>query len=611
MCGIFGISLSTPLEIRDVVEYLTTGLKLLAYRGYDSAGLSLQTTSGESIICKSEGHVETLCQKTNGIYSSVREDVKCVLGIAHTRWATHGRPSDTNSHPHVSDKDMTFTVVHNGIITNYQELKDIITSSGESFESDTDTEVIPKLLLLHRKANPDLTFPQLVDKVVRTLQGSFALLIQSSLFPQELVACRQSSPLIVGLRDDTVVFSSDMSALVECQKVCVMKDGYQLHVARGTISTTSPLLWEENKVSLEDVQKGHHCSFMHKEIFEQPLSLRKTIFFTEGEVREFFTSKELIQKIERADAIVLIGCGTSYHSCLASKYLLQRGLDKLVLAESAASFAESEPKVFPTFVYFFVSQSGETADTLDALRYVRNRCPSATCVGVTNKQESSIARDVDYSICLHAGVEISVASTKAYTSQLTVLLMLLGISGRDIYQSIQKVPFLVQETLLKTCDKTHRLAADLLKFNSLLFVGRGADYATCLEAALKVKEISYIHSEGILAGELKHGPLAMIDKGVGVVVFVVKNSFYQKMVSVVEQLKSRQAEIFAVCSEGDETLCRLLPEENLLYVPHTEERLQHIINVIPMQLLAFHLAKLKGNSVDQPRNLAKSVTVSD
>lgn len=633
MCGIFGIYNNTKESVLNLATKVLRGLSLLEYRGYDSAGVLLQNNTGHAIICKTAGNVGKLSNQVSSKLALIAPSPIYNIGISHTRWATHGEPSDVNSHPHTSDANVTFAVVHNGIITNYKDLRNILEDNGFVFESQTDTEVIPKLCLLTYNENPSLSFDKLIHRVIGMLEGSFALLVTSRIYPNEIVACKHGSPLIIGREANSYAFSSDITALVESSEVCIMQDKEILHVKPNEAimfechHKSFPISWVSNTITKEDVHKGEHDTYMKKEIFEQPMAIMRTInnyTFNDASNRlgvKFDTIHEFSDKIRRAQAVFLIACGTSWHSCLASRWLISRFLEKHVFVEVAGQFVEVGQKTSSDFVYVFVSQSGETSETVEALRYVKNTSPSALCIAITNKPSSTLARESACSIDLKAGLEISVASTKAYTSQMVALSLLAvcfkqGLlfqpSKCNMLPSLMRIPDLIKNTLLTTERRVIEIAPALLKYNSILFVGRGADYATALEAALKVKEITYVHSEGVMASELKHGPLAMIDDGVCIFVFATQNRFYKRMISVIEQLKARKSHIYVICNEDDKVINTLMNDpKHVIEVPHCEGELQHIINIVPMQLLAYYLATIKGNTVDQPRNLAKSVTVSD
>lgn len=640
MCGIFGLYNEPNLSLQVLAAKLIQGLNLLEYRGYDSAGMLIQSTTGDSIICKSEGNVQKLKNKAQEELANSNENAIFNIGTAHTRWATHGKPSNINSHPHTSDTDYTFSVVHNGIITNYKELRTLLENNGFIFESQTDTEVIPKLCMFVYKQKPTLAFVDVVFNVIDMLQGSFALLITSRIFPSEIVAYKFGSPLIIGqLTKQSLYFSSDIAALLDCPEIYVMKDREMFHKKTNSHMLYNYelinclLSWEKNTIMKEEVCKGDHDTFMKKEISEQPSVITKAIAkYVENDTSfpsqiniKFPTIAEFRDKIKRSQCMVLIACGTSLNSCLASRWIMSECSQKHVYVEVAGQFVEVGQKTSSNFVYIFVSQSGETAETVEALRYVKDRCPSALCIAITNKSGSTLAREATCYIDIHAGLEISVASTKAYTSQMMVLSLLsVYLKDKPIIQqiinyqpcyllvSLLRIPDLIKHTLFTTEQKIQSMVSTLLKYRSFLFVGRGADYATALEAALKVKEVSYVHSEGVMASELKHGPLAMIDENVCIFVFATQNKFYKKMISVIEQLKARNASVYVICNEGDSTIYNLIKDDShIINLPFCDADIQHIINIIPMQLLAFYLAIAKGNQVDQPRNLAKSVTVSD
>lgn len=643
MCGIFGTySATEPMTRAQMAAILVRGLSLLEYRGYDSAGIGISDKNGETFICKSEGNVKKLSDKVDAAITIEKDQSTIqVVGIAHTRWATHGPPSDVNSHPHSSDDTNTFVVVHNGIITNFKQLKHMLQTKGHQFLSQTDTELIPKLCKLEcdQVHTETSKFKDIVMNVIKQLEGTFALLITSKQFPNELIVCRKGSPLVVGRNVNGIYgLSSDVSALVNSQDIMFLDDNQLAHFTSSTANNitlydtlTNQVIkdhkWTHNKVQLESVSKGQFDSFMEKEIFEQPISLYRTIHdntFLDAKNRIGFKNNELANyqhAINKAQNIVLVACGTSYHSCVASRLTLSKFTNKNVYVEVAGQFAEVEPLLNNNNIYMFISQSGETADTLEALRYVQ-RNSSAVCVGITNKPESAIARECHCSIDLNAGLEISVASTKAYTSQMSMFLLIAMAFCSDFstiemddmleYQlAVIRIPDVVKSSLLGTNERIKEVAIEMQDFKSMFFIGRGNDYATALEAALKVKEIAYIHAEGLMASELKHGPLAMIDDNVCLIVFATQNKHYQKQVSVIEQLKARKGTLYIVCNDNDDTMSSIIDEKYLIRVPNNHELTHHIANIIPMQLLAYHLAVKKGYSVDQPRNLAKSVTVSD
>lgn len=631
MCGIFGYyHFNNPATVGKVINLTIDGLRRLEYRGYDSAGICVSDSKGDNVILKSVGNVSNLHKSvsiSDDLQNIVTESNQNGSSIAHTRWATHGPPSDVNAHPHVSDDDNKFAVVHNGIISNFCKIKEFLNNNGYTFKSLTDSEVVPKLCMYmyekYDKISAHFTFEDIIVQTLNMLEGTYALLIKSSIYPTEIFACKKGSPLLVGLNKvqngNDFVFSSDLSAIIDHTNRVITLDDYEvMHVNNGEYkifnykfkkdTTREPEIINMNK---NDVLKGDYGTYMEKEIFEQPITLRKTMYgrITGNNVLldELNPYKSRINMVSK---LVLVACGTSYHACLGSRMMLEHFLSIPVYVEYASDFMDRGYCLKPMDVCIFVSQSGETADTLYALQYAKKA--SAFVIAITNKPDSTISRQANVSINLNAGFEISVASTKAYTSQLLMFAMIASeLTDNNNNIDICSVPAAVEETITNTKTKMAQLAQEVVKYNSILFIGRGNNYATALESALKVKEIAYIHSEGILAGELKHGPLALLDEKVLTFVFVTQDSLYDKMISVVEQLKARKAKVIVIANINDKLIGSMIPEENIIYVPKITEYLQHIVNAIPMQLLAYNLATIQGHNVDQPRNLAKSVTVSD
>ncbi len=630
MCGIFGYyHFNNPSTVGKVINLTIDGLKRLEYRGYDSAGICITDSKGDNLILKSVGNVSNLHKSvsTSDVQSIVTDTMQYGSSIAHTRWATHGPPSDINAHPHVSDDDNKFAVVHNGIITNFGKIKEFLNDNGYILKSLTDTEVVPKLCMYnydkYLQLSAHFTFQDIIVNTLNMLEGTYALLIKSSLYPTEIFACKKGSPLLIGLskvqNGYDFIFSSDLSAIIDhTNRVITLDDFEIIHVNNGEYkiynykykkdTTRDPDTINMNK---NDVLKGDYKTYMEKEIFEQPITLRKTMY---GRLHENnVIIDEIIpykNRINMATKLVLVACGTSYNACLGSRMMLEHFLSIPVYVEYASDFMDRNYCLKNMDVCIFVSQSGETADTLYALQYAKKS--NAFVIAITNKPDSTISRQANVSINLNAGFEISVASTKAYTSQLLMFTMLASVlTDNENSIDINTVPVAVEETIKITKDKMEKLSQMVVNYNSILFIGRGNNYATALESALKVKEIAYIHSEGILAGELKHGPLALLDDRVLTFVFVTQDSLYDKMISVVEQLKARKAKVIVIANVNDKLIESMIPEENIISVPKIYEYLQHIVNAIPMQLLAYNLATLQGHNVDQPRNLAKSVTVSD
>ncbi|XP_058978642.1 glutamine--fructose-6-phosphate aminotransferase [isomerizing] 2 isoform X6 [Musca domestica] len=673
MCGIFAyLNYMTPKSRAEVLELLVNGLKRLEYRGYDSTGVAIDGPNTKDIVMiKSVGKVKVLedaiAKSCTG--KEFEEPITTHVGISHTRWATHGVPCERNSHPQRSDFDNSFVVVHNGIITNYKDVKTYLETRGYEFESDTDTEVIAKLVHHLWKKHPGYSFRELVEQAIQQLEGAFAIALKSKYFPGECVASRRGSPLLVGIKTKTRLatdhipilygkddkkqqteqvlprsestseflpmeqkeveyfFASDASAVIEHTNrviyledddVAAVRDG-GLSIHRLKKSTDDPHAREITtlKMEIQQIMKGNYDYFMLKEIFEQPESVVNTM---RGRVR--FDSntivlggiKDYIPEIKRCRRLMLIGCGTSYHSAVATRQLLEELTELPVMIELASDFLDRNTPIFRDDVCFFISQSGETADTLMALRYCKQR--GALIVGITNTVGSSICRESHCGVHINAGPEIGVASTKAYTSQFISLVMFGLVMSEDrlslqqrrleIIQGLSKLADQIRE-VLKLDSKVQELAKDLYQHKSLLIMGRGYNFATCMEGALKVKELTYMHSEGIMAGELKHGPLALVDDSMPVLMIVLRDPVYVKCMNALQQVTSRKGCPIIICEEGDEETKAFCSRS--LEIPRTVDCLQGILTVIPMQLLSYHIAVLRGCDVDCPRNLAKSVTV--
>lgn len=673
MCGIFAyINHLTPKSRREILELLVNGLKRLEYRGYDSAGVAVDSADQKDIaVVKRKGKVAALEEllQEHSVDLAIEECVDSHCGIAHTRWATHGEPSAVNSHPQRSGEDNAFVVIHNGIITNYKAVKTFLENKGYVFESQTDTEAIAKLIHHIYNQHKGHNFQELVEQVIQQLEGAFALCFKSRYFPNECVASRRGSPLLVGIktrrrlssdhvpimytnnkatrgvvpsvprvnshahfepeeeRDVEYFFASDASAVIEhTNRVLYFEDDDVAHVKDGVLSihrlsgsSSDPHEREIQtlKLELQQIMKGNYDYFMQKEIFEQPESIVNTmrgrLNFVDGSVT-LGGIKDYIPEIKRCRRLMLIGCGTSYHSAVATRQLLEELTELPVMVELASDFLDRNTPVFRDDVCFFISQSGETADTLMALRYCKRH--GALIVGITNTVGSSICRESHCGVHINAGPEIGVASTKAYTSQFVSLVMFaLVISEdrislqkrrRDIIEGLHELDSKIRKVLALD-DEVRALAQDLYKQRSLLIMGRGYNFATCLEGALKVKELTYMHSEGIMAGELKHGPLALIDDSMPVMMIVMRDPVHTKCMNALQQVTARQGRPIVVCEEGDTETTSLASK--CLEVPKTVDCLQGVLTVIPMQLLAYHIAVLRGCNVDCPRNLAKSVTV--
>lgn len=662
MCGIFGyLSWNVNRTTREVMTILINGLQRLEYRGYDSAGLCVDhpDSAATSIIIREVGNVSALRSKSfnaslNGGITDDILDTKAAsncTGIAHTRWATHGEPCEKNAHPH-SSNEFEISVVHNGIMTNYAEVKKLLQDKGYHFTSDTDTEVIAVMAQFLKLKQPELSFPQLAMEVMEIVGGAYALVLKSSkYFPGELVACKRGSPLIVGVKKAEVeettytnssprggeVFSelfvsSDASALAEhTNRVVYLNDDDVVHFAHGQATFFNKARSEDFKklrseareldlleIAVESMSKGSFAHFMAKEIHEQTESvmnsMRGRVNFQSHKVMMGGFSDKNVETICSSRRVVFIACGTSLNSCLAVRPLFDELLQLPISVENASDFLDRRPHVFRDDVCIFVSQSGETADTLRALEYCQAK--GATLVGFTNTVGSSISRLTNFGAHLNCGVEVGVASTKAYTSQIVVMALtalLLSEDSRrllprreEIIDGLSCLSANIAECLRMTSDKVKSLAKKLVAAKSVLVLGRGYQYSTCVESALKIKELTYIHTEGINSGELKHGPLALIDENIPVIIFCTADAQLDRARSAIQQVKARKGKPIAIISEPDEEV--ELAAEDVIRVPKTVDCLQCIVNIVPMQLLAYELAVLRGNNVDCPRNLAKSVT---
>ncbi|KAK3865860.1 hypothetical protein Pcinc_028564, partial [Petrolisthes cinctipes] len=668
----------------EIIELLIRGLERLEYRGYDSAGIGVDGVSANVTLVKQTGKVKCLRDKIESQQDKLDFDTELDIhvGIAHTRWATHGVPSDINSHPQRSDDGNEFVVVHNGIITNYKDIKQFLIQKGYKFESDTDTEVIAKLVLHLHRLHPTYSFRELVEQVIQQMEGAFALAFKSKHFPGEIVATRRGSPLLVGIKtkeklssdhipvlyskdspekvdlqdprthvyelphglsrtestaeflplgDDKSVeyfFASDASAIIEhTNRVLYLLDDdvasvdsegvLKIHRLKRCLEDSHAREITTLKMEIQQIMKGNYSSFMQKEIFEQPESVVNTMrgrINFDSETVVLGGIKEHLSEIRRCRRLLLIACGTSYHSTIATRQLLEELTELPVMVDLASDFLDRNTPIFRDDVCFFVSQSGETADTLLALRYCKQR--GALIVGITNTVGSSICRESHCGVHINAGPEIGVASTKAYTSQMISLVMFALMISEDrisaqprrseIIQGLRHLPDQIKEVL--TLDKKiQEISKVVFEKKSLLVLGRGYNYATCLEGALKIKEITYMHSEGILAGELKHGPLALVDEGMPIIMVCTRDNVFVKCMNALQQVTAREGRPILICSKGDEEIKKFAT--NCLEVPKTVDCLQGLLTVIPLQLLSYHVAVLRGCNVDCPRNLAKSVTV--
>ena len=608
MCGIVGY-----IGEKNAPDILLEGLSRLEYRGYDSAGLAY-LQDGEMHIRKQEGKISELADSfSNG-------QAKAQIGIGHTRWATHGVPNTVNAHPH-SDCTGDIALVHNGIIENYKTLKRSLIEKGHVFKTDTDTEVLAHLIEEEGYENLVKSVSSALEKVV----GAYGIACIAKWDPKRIVVARSGSPLVIGVNDDEYFIASDAAALVKYTRdVCYLEDG-QIGVLslNGTqrfniySKKEIPIEFHNIPFDLQSIEKKGYEHFMLKEINEQSDTIRDAmrgrLLPDQGSVR-LGGIKDHLEQIESADHIYLTACGTSWHAALIGEYLFEEFLRIPVEVEYASEFRYRNPIITENTVVIGISQSGETADTLAALRLAKEK--GALCLGICNVVGSTIARETDAGIYIHAGPEIGVASTKAFTSQLTVLNLLSlllarrnGMSkerGETIVSELQRFPEIVDQ-MLSNIDDLKEMASYYADKSNFLYLGRGYQYPVALEGAVKLKEISYIHAEGYPAAEMKHGPIALIDDNMPVVFIAPKDETYDKVVSNMEEVKARGGHIIALATEGDTEIESLA--EHVIRIPDTENFLLPILTTIPLQLLAYYIATERDCEVDQPRNLAKSVTV--
>jgi glucosamine--fructose-6-phosphate aminotransferase (isomerizing) len=613
MCGIVGY-----IGKRNVISILVDGLKRLEYRGYDSAGVAFWDKEGIRVF-KIAGKVAELERMLIGLGSNSN------IGIAHTRWATHGIPNEVNAHPHV-DCTGNIAVVHNGIVENYQSLKKKLEKEGHIFKSQTDTEVIAHLIEEFYKIYGDIEIA--LRNLFFEVKGTFGLAIMTSYDPDKIIVARRGSPIAIGVGNDENITASDPTAIIGITRdVIFLDDDEYAIITRDNVSvkrvdqnSVSELDKEIFKIEfeLEQIEKGGFPHFMLKEIFEQPESImnsmRGRVLIEDGDAKLGGLS-DVMDKILNAKRFIITACGTSWHAGLVGKYMIEQFARVPVVVEYASEFRYRDPVIYPDDVAWFISQSGETADTLAALRLVKSK--GATALGIVNVVGSTIARESDAGVYIHAGPEIGVASTKAFTSQLVVLALITLLigrrngnisleQGREIAQELVKLPEKVRE-ILKLNDFIEEIAQRLKEHRNFLYLGRGYNYPVALEGALKLKEISYIHAEGYPAAEMKHGPIALIDENMPVVFIAPKDSIYEKVLSNIEEVKARRGKVISIITERDDKILRV--SDFVIQIPQTIEMLMPILTVIPLQLLAYHIAVKRGCDVDQPRNLAKSVTV--
>jgi glucosamine--fructose-6-phosphate aminotransferase (isomerizing) len=607
MCGIIGY-----VGRQEALPLLIDGLKRMEYRGYDSSGFAILSTKG------------ILAEKYAGKIARLEEHIKDRVypgdwGIAHTRWATHGEPLDHNAHPHI-DSTGKIALVHNGIIENFATLKEWLTRQGHKFRTETDTEVLTELIAHHY----DGDLVEATRVALLQVEGTYGIAVACTENPDVIVAARHGSPLILGRGKGENFVASDAAALIRHTKEVVYLDDLEMAVITregfditkiDRTHVTRDI--QEIEWSLDEIEKGGYQHFMQKEIHEQPITVRNAmrgrLNIEDGTARLNGIKKHL-DELERIDRIIFTACGTSWHAALIGEYLIEDLARIPVEVEYASEFRYRNPVVQPNTVVFVISQSGETIDTMAAMREAQRK--GATALGLVNVVGSTIARESNGGVYIHAGPEIGVASTKAFTSQVTVLTLIALLLGRQrelslergnqMIKALEKIPDQIQ-SILNREDEVRGLALDYYKYDNALYLGRGYNFPVALEGALKLKEISYIHAEGYPAAEMKHGPIALIDDRMPVVVLALRDSVYEKVINNIQQVKARRGTVIAIATEGDDRIQNEV--DHVFYVPETMECLSPLLSIIPLQMLAYHMAVLRGCDVDQPRNLAKSVTV--
>ncbi|SIT00954.1 glutamine--fructose-6-phosphate transaminase (isomerizing) [Chryseobacterium gambrini] len=616
MCGIVGYT-----GFQDAYDIVINGLRRLEYRGYDSAGIVLENAENKLEVEKTKGKVDDLVN----ISSQLKGVAK--IGMGHTRWATHGVPSDRNSHPHLSNNGK-IALVHNGIIENYDTIKTMLTEKGFTFKSETDTEVLVNLVQYFMDLNTEMDFPTAVRYALNEVYGAYAITVMHEDFPGVLVVGRLGSPLAIGIADKEYFIASDASPFVEFTKEAIyLEEGHMATISLEngvdirTISENSKIEPEiqELKLSLEQIEKGGYEHFMLKEIFEQPKSVHDTmrgrLIVDEGVIK-MAGIWDHIEKFKNANRIIIIACGTSWHAGLIGEYLIEEYARIPVEVEYASEFRYRNPIITDKDVVIAISQSGETADTMAALKLAKER--GAFIYGICNVVDSSIARITDAGSYTHAGPEIGVASTKAFTAQLTILSLIALKLGKhngnlgnaefmSLIAELDAIPRKIEDVLVTTHELVQNIAKDFVSATNFLYLGRGYNYPAALEGALKLKEISYIHAEGYPAAEMKHGPIALIDENMPIVIIAPKKGHYDKIVSNVQEIKARKGKIIAVVNKGDTQVSAMA--DYVIEIPETSECFSPIVASVPLQLLAYYIAVYRGANVDQPRNLAKSVTV--
>jgi glucosamine--fructose-6-phosphate aminotransferase (isomerizing) len=612
MCGIVAY-----IGHREAYPIIIKGLKRLEYRGYDSAGVALLNDKKDFLLYKKSGKVSELEN------SVANQDTHANTGMGHTRWATHGVPNDINAHPHLSQNG-EFAIIHNGIIENYAALKRALTDRGHTFKSETDTEVLIHLIE-EIASNNTVTFEEAVRMALTQVVGAYAIVILSNNDPNYLIGARKGSPMVIGVGEGEHFIASDATPIVEyTRNVIYLNDGeiaivdnQKLTVKTIDNTIKTPYI-QELEINLESIEKGGFDHFMMKEIYEQPRSIldsfRGRIHINEATIT--MAGLDMFEdKLKNIDRIIIVGCGTSWHAGLVGEYLLEDFARIPVEVEYASEFRYRNPIISERDFVIAISQSGETADTLAALELAKSK--GATIFGICNVVGSSIPRMTDAGAYTHAGPEIGVASTKAFTAQVTALLLMAfsiaqkrgTISSsrlRELLTELETIPAKVEKTL-ESNDYIKGIAAQIKDTTNALYLGRGYGFPIALEGALKLKEISYIHAEGYPAAEMKHGPIALIDEEMPVVVIATQHSNYEKVVSNIQEVRARKGKVIAIATKGDEHIKE--QADYVIYIPECEEAMLPLLATIPLQLLSYHIAVMRECNVDQPRNLAKSVTV--
>jgi len=610
MCGIVGY-----IGYRDAYPIIIKGLHRLEYRGYDSAGVALIDKGLK--VYKKAGKVSDLEHFVNQV------NLKGTIGMGHTRWATHGAPSDRNSHPH-SSGNRKLTIIHNGIIENYATIKEALITKGHVFLSDTDTEVLIHLVE-DIQQETRLELREAVRVALNKVIGAYAIVIMSADEPDQLIAARKGSPMVIGVGDGEYFVASDATPIVEYTKnVIYLNDNEIAYIRRDDLliknidNTVQTPYIQELDLKLEMLEKGGYDHFMLKEIYEQPRSIRDCmrgrIYPQQGKV-QLGGIKEYAEKLKNVDRIIIVACGTSWHAGLVGEYLIEEYARVPVEVEYASEFRYRNPIITEKDLVIAISQSGETADTMAAIELAKEK--GATIFGVCNVVVASIPRTTHAGVYTHAGPEIGVASTKAFTAQVTVLTLIAFYIAQqrgtipqnklvEYLTELNQIPELV-ERALQSNDHVKKIAAKFKDSPNCLFLGRGSSFPVALEGALKLKEISYIHAEGYPAAEMKHGPIALIDDEMPVVFIATKNASYEKVISNIQEVKARKGHVIAIVTEGDTDVKAMA--DYVIEIPQTAEAFVPLLATIPLQLLAYHIAVMRGCNVDQPRNLAKSVTV--